>query len=172
MEYKVGDKVKVKKDLKAGTTLGSNAFIDSMEKYRGKIGIIKETGCSDYHLDVDNGAYGWTDEMFEPVKASKKTGKEMNGFEAIATVLKNPKLEFTWELQENWYTFEEYKKQYSGFYTSKLTGSSFQVRKRKDPLEDCVKEIKKTWVKNSKLIYNMGRVKTVLEKHWPEKHHI
>lgn len=65
MKYKVGDKVKIKNNLKLGEWYGDNAFTRDMLKYRGKTAIIKEivNGC--YLLDIDDCEKYWTHEMLE-----------------------------------------------------------------------------------------------------------
>lgn len=66
MKFKVGDKVRVRKDLIAGKCYGEDylSFVDDMEKYKGKqFEIIKTSGC-DYKLDNSN--YYFNDDMLEP----------------------------------------------------------------------------------------------------------
>nr|DAP16295.1 MAG TPA: mindbomb E3 ubiquitin protein ligase [Caudoviricetes sp.] len=66
--FKVGDKVRVRKDLKVDCAYGGYLFISSMERLVDKVNTI--TGI---HNDAD--AYllnqrdeGWTDEMLEPAE--------------------------------------------------------------------------------------------------------
>ena len=66
MKYKVGDKVKVRNDLKVGNIYGIHAFMCDMNGFRGKIVTIKSTHKRDYR--IEEGAYWWTDEMLEPVE--------------------------------------------------------------------------------------------------------
>ena len=66
MNFKVGDKVRVRKDLIAGKSYGEDnlSFVDDMEKYKGKqFEIIKTSSC-DYKLDNSN--YYFNDDMLEP----------------------------------------------------------------------------------------------------------
>ena len=63
MKFKVGDRVKVRKDLKYNNFYGGNRVNDEMVNNKGKILTI---------IGIDNGAYlmegsqwFWTDEMFE-----------------------------------------------------------------------------------------------------------
>lgn len=75
MKYKVGDKVKVRSDLKAYEIYGSNMLTKSMEKFAGKTVTISGVGITSYAIEEMKAAY-WTDEMIEPVE-------EMSAEEAI-----------------------------------------------------------------------------------------
>lgn len=77
MKYKVGDKVKVRSDLKAYEIYGSNMLTKSMEKFAGKTVTISGVGITSYAIEEMEVAY-WTDEMLEPVE-------EMSAEEAIRT---------------------------------------------------------------------------------------
>lgn len=75
MRYKVGDKVRVRKDLKSGTSYSmfhndkcrDNA-VDQMVKLAGQIVEISDV----YGMyKVKGNTWNWTDEMFEPVNAQK-----------------------------------------------------------------------------------------------------
>ena len=76
MRYKVGDKVKVRGKLVPETNFGGVYFGINMSEYKGKEAIVKKVGNIAYHLDIDEEAYWWTDEMLEPVE-------EMSAEEAI-----------------------------------------------------------------------------------------
>lgn len=79
MKYKVGDKVRVRSDLKENTRYGEQIFSPDMRPFLGKIVEISEILIEDsYHIKETDGGYGWfwTDEMFEPVE-------EMSAAEAI-----------------------------------------------------------------------------------------
>ena len=79
MKYKVGDKVRVRKDIKEHETYGSYLTCnDSMVKKAGLVVTIKECDnvYSRYKIDADD--WNWDDEMFEglaeeaqPEKAEK-----------------------------------------------------------------------------------------------------
>ena len=72
--YKVGDKVRVRSDLKAHEQYGDNVATKAMEALAGQTVTISMAGHASYQI------YGadsyWTDEMFEPVE-------EMSAVEAI-----------------------------------------------------------------------------------------
>lgn len=68
IRFKVGDKVRVRKDLKVGCEYGKYLFTSSMKRLVNKVSVI--TGINNYgdayllkHRDE-----GWTDEMLEPAE--------------------------------------------------------------------------------------------------------
>jgi len=63
MEFKIGDKVRVRKDLVAGKMYGMVGFMDSMEKFKGKIVTIE--GVFNKEYSIEESGKMWTDEMFE-----------------------------------------------------------------------------------------------------------
>lgn len=81
-KFKVGDKVRIKKDLKVGNYYDGCYFNQEMNKYRGKIAIIENcSGHSDYSshcsnysfmdrykLNVDGLAWYWSSSMLEKVE--------------------------------------------------------------------------------------------------------
>lgn len=81
-KFKVGDKVRIKKDLKVGNYYDGCYFNQEMNKYRGKIAIIENcSGYSDYSshcsnysfmdrykLNVDGLAWYWSSSMLEKVE--------------------------------------------------------------------------------------------------------
>lgn len=70
MKFKVGDKVRVRKDLVANETYGAYIFVSIMEKFKGKIVTIIGICNNHYVIDEDNKRCYWTDEMLEPAVAS------------------------------------------------------------------------------------------------------
>ena len=75
MKYKVGDKVRVRSDLKAYEIYGSNMLTKSMEKFVGKTVTISGVGITSYTIEEMEVAY-WTDEMFEGLVEEKLTAEE------------------------------------------------------------------------------------------------
>lgn len=68
MKYKVGDKVRIREDLEVGKEYNSCTFIIDMKKYKGEIATI--TYCYDddsYDIDLDEGAWFWTDDMLKDI---------------------------------------------------------------------------------------------------------
>ena len=63
MRYKVGDKVKVRKDLKVGNVYGLCVFTEEMKDFCGKVVNITDVNRMDYCIDSSD-CY-WTDDMFE-----------------------------------------------------------------------------------------------------------
>lgn len=80
MRYKVGDKVRVRKDLVVGKDYGNFAFADTMKKLREQTVTIKNVLTDSYYLiEEDTDEYSWTDEMLEPVITNwDKVKEELN----------------------------------------------------------------------------------------------
>lgn len=81
MRYRVGDKVRIRTDLRVNIKYGNCDYIYEMEKYKGKTAYITEIYRSKFNdvfsLDIDNGEWGWTDGMVEPVTI-KNTYEDRN----------------------------------------------------------------------------------------------
>ena len=72
MKYKIGDKVKIREDLEVGKGYNDCTFIKDMEQYKGKIATIYYCYNDDsYDIDLDGGAWFWTDGMLEDVIESE-----------------------------------------------------------------------------------------------------
>ena len=69
MRYKVGDKVRVRKDLKPGNFYGKDYYISSMDKFKGEECVI--TDIWDQSYQINNFSYWWSEEMFESVDDEK-----------------------------------------------------------------------------------------------------
>ena len=65
MKYKVGDKVRVRKDLEPGNFYGKDYYISSMDKFKGEKCVITEIWDQSYQ--INNFGYWWSEEMFESV---------------------------------------------------------------------------------------------------------
>ena len=66
MKHKVGDKVKIRRDLKTLEVYGDQLFVEQMDKYKGKSVTISEVFSDTYYIKEDKGEnWSWTDEMFE-----------------------------------------------------------------------------------------------------------
>lgn len=75
MKYKVGDRVRVRRDLEENKTYGGWNALENMVKMRGEIVTIRRVRSSGYELEENN--LMWTDEMLEPVE------EELTAEEAI-----------------------------------------------------------------------------------------
>ena len=65
MKYKVGDKVRVRKDLVLDNVYGGVCYVDVMDELKDKEAIITKVGNIAYQIN-DSG-FWWTEEMLEPV---------------------------------------------------------------------------------------------------------
>lgn len=84
-KFKVGNKVRIKEDLKVGCAYnGSCSFVLKMEKYKGKTAVIKKVYIPvylddtvenannyRYELDIDYGYWCWSSSMLEKVEYKK-----------------------------------------------------------------------------------------------------
>lgn len=68
MKYKVGDKVRVREDLKEGERYGKYYFVPPMWEYIGQIVTIKKVCSNRYYIAEDIGTWTWTDKMLEPIE--------------------------------------------------------------------------------------------------------
>lgn len=78
MKHKVGDKVRIRTDLKKYIKYGVCTFTDEMCTLSGKVvtisGVFPKEEC--YFVEEDKNHFFWTDEMFEDsLKATKELGK-------------------------------------------------------------------------------------------------
>ena len=69
MKYKVGDKVRVRKDLEPGNFYGKDYYISSMDKFKGEKCVITEIWDQSYQ--INDFGYWWSEEMFESVDDKK-----------------------------------------------------------------------------------------------------
>lgn len=65
MKYKVGDKVRVRKDLESGNFYGKAFYISSMDEFKGEKCVI--TRIWDQCYQINNFGYWWSEEMFESI---------------------------------------------------------------------------------------------------------
>lgn len=77
MRYKVGDKVKVRSDLKENIRYGRQIFVRDMAVHCGKNVEISKVHDDAYCIKESDREWFWTDEMFEPVE------EELTAEEAI-----------------------------------------------------------------------------------------
>lgn len=66
MKYKVGDKVRIRKDLQVGKMYGGLNINEQKAEFLGKTATVKIYWGNEYSLDIDGGKWAWSDEMFEP----------------------------------------------------------------------------------------------------------
>lgn len=72
MKYKVGDRIRVRKDLKVFHFYGGIGFVAGMHIYRGEICTVsKIVDGRTYRFKEDKGAWAWSDEMLEPFRDEK-----------------------------------------------------------------------------------------------------
>ena len=67
MKYKVGDKVRLRKDLVSGTWFRDCIVTRDMCEMGGKEAVISMARGSSYFLSTNGTQWAWTDDMLEPV---------------------------------------------------------------------------------------------------------
>lgn len=76
MKYKIGDKVRIRKNLMGGNFYGLILFTEPMKRYRGVVGIIKSINkeLRTYKILINNNTdslkWNWSDEMLESCNSS------------------------------------------------------------------------------------------------------
>lgn len=78
MKYKVGDRVRIAKDVKVGDVAGDVSFVPDMEEYRGTVMTISDV-CNNekYHMAEDGGKWGWRKEWIEGIAEEEPTNAEI-----------------------------------------------------------------------------------------------
>ncbi len=76
MKYKVGDKVRVRSDLKNNVSYGSQCTVEEMMDYKGNVVTISEVGQTCYQIEGDEEGWSWTDEMLEGLVEEELTAEE------------------------------------------------------------------------------------------------
>ena len=78
MKFKVGDKVKIRKDF-SKTKSYKIAPVLNMEKYKGKIAEIQRISTEgNYNLDIDNMEWYWSDDMLEPYETKESNFNKLD----------------------------------------------------------------------------------------------
>lgn len=76
MKYKVGDKVRVRRDLRISTNYGDYTFVSGMDDYKGSVVTISDVFSNVYYIKEDKGKWGWTDGLFEGLAEDELTAEE------------------------------------------------------------------------------------------------
>lgn len=83
MEFKVGDKVRIKKDLDSNK-MYRVLIVSEMEEYKGKVAeIVAVRGKTGYALDIDKGYWRWSDDTFELVESKKFTKSDLKDGDVV-----------------------------------------------------------------------------------------
>lgn len=76
MKYKVGDKVRVRRDLQIRTHYEDYIFVSGMNDYKGSVVTISKVYSTYYCIEEDIENWMWTDEMFEGLADEELTAEE------------------------------------------------------------------------------------------------
>ncbi len=79
--YKIGTKIRIKKNLVVGNKYGHCYFVREMRKYLGKQAVITNVNrkLNYYELGLDDGVWNWTEEMFRKPTVHTKAYLEKKG---------------------------------------------------------------------------------------------
>ena len=66
MKYKIGDKVRVRKDLVPNSEYGGIVYVECMDKFKDKECVITYVDDTSYH--INDSKFWWTDEMLQPAE--------------------------------------------------------------------------------------------------------
>ena len=86
MKYKVGDKVKVRDDLKVGNCYNFYTYCGDMVNFKGKTVTIKSVAYDFYRIEEDRQISCWTDLMFEDVNTEAEVDKFRAFLEEVANL--------------------------------------------------------------------------------------
>ena len=76
MKYKVGDKVRVRRDLEEYGQYGKYSANRNMAELHGSIVEIKKVENENQRYEINDNLYYWTDEMFEGLVEEELTAEE------------------------------------------------------------------------------------------------
>ena len=90
--FKVGDKVRVRKDLDCNEKYGKFSVVEEMKKYAGEETTVNAISYGGYKLEIDGSEWLWSEEMLEKVEmgGNDMTAKEY--LEARSRMLKSSKI--------------------------------------------------------------------------------
>lgn len=78
MKFKVGDKVKIRKDFSKTKSYKITPVLN-MEKYKSKIAEIQRISTGgNYNLDIDNMEWYWSDDMLEPYETKESNFNKLD----------------------------------------------------------------------------------------------
>lgn len=89
MKYKVGDKVKVREDLKPNEYYDGIRFDGNMQKMKGKTVTIEKV-FPDKSYWIEEYGFIWSDEMLEDVEEENTISEEMTIGQVIDNLMNNP----------------------------------------------------------------------------------
>lgn len=98
MDFKVGDRVRIREDLSCDEEYPLVEFISTMEKFKGKEAIIINVDfCQEmYLINLDNGEHWWVAEMLEPIVMHDRPKEKSLLTEDERAILRNLDKEWKW----------------------------------------------------------------------------
>ena len=145
MKYKVGDKVKVREDLRLDRTYNKFTINRKMKKLAGTIVTIQRINENYYRIVEDDGMWGWTDEMFEDTEENKMDNNITVNMENLSQEERSTLLSLiekankpknkVWKPEEN----ETYYYSYSDGHIEKTTCDNRNMYKNRYAIGNCFK---------------------------------
>jgi TATA-binding protein-associated factor Taf7 len=79
MEYKQGDKIRIRKDLTQGTSYGTSTFVSNMEKFKGEevTVYVNDSVRNGFWIEEDGGMWWWSYEMIEGLSSPRTEERTM-----------------------------------------------------------------------------------------------
>ena len=114
LKHKLGDKVKIRRDLKVGKRYDGVLVNEEMIKLVGKILTVSDINYFDeddisYYLNEDKYCYHWTDEMFEDSMTNADKIRSMDN-EELAEFLRKATLgAASCDLWTEWLTSDKWE---------------------------------------------------------------
>ena len=133
MKYKVGDKVRVRKDLVVNNEYGGILYILDMDELRNKEDVIIKVGSTAYRISNSN--HWWSEEMLELVDEGALLEYALEKLEMNKEELKNEMNEDKKDIKfiEKCIKDNEKRKEYCKKFDSDCNGC--EVRRFKDKYE-------------------------------------
>ena len=131
MKYKVGDKVRVRKDLELDKKYGDVLYSLDMDEFKNKECVITKVGFIAYK--INNSVHWWSEEMLEPVDELLEYALEKLGMtkEELEDEMNEDKKDI--KFIEKYIKDNEKRKEYCKKFVSDCNGC--EVRRFKDKYE-------------------------------------
>ena len=156
MKFKVGDRVRIRTDLKIFEKYGSQYFVRDMKQHEGKIAIITRVFDDYYFINLDS--FYWTDEMLKPCDAVLTISQLQSEIDKLSNKVQKEYSNVISNRDKVNYLKEQLK-QLLEEYTSTLESAGYtqdSVTQKFWTSEEQTKELKKEYKNASKALDELG----------------